>query len=112
MFRDQPTFPKKRRLAKGFFFVLAAIFFLIAMGVVVMLLWNAILPQVLGVRSISFWQAVGILVLAKILFGFPPFGKGGGMHRGSRSRWRHMSDEDKIKIKAKWRARCEKRDAE
>ena len=110
MFRDQPTFPQKRRLVKGLFFILAAVFFLFAMGAVVMLLWNAILPQVLGVRAINFWQAVGILMLAKILFGFPPFGGRSRMRKGLRSRWSQMSDEDKIKIKAKWRARCAKKD--
>jgi hypothetical protein len=36
---------------------------------VVMSLWNCVLVAVLGVSVISFWQAAGILLLSKILFG-------------------------------------------
>lgn len=57
------------------FFPLAACGFIALIGYVVMLLWNNILPEVLGVNTITFWQATGIFVLCKILFGF---GKGGG----------------------------------
>lgn len=32
-------------------------------------IWNAVVPEVFGFKSITFWQAVGILVLASILFG-------------------------------------------
>ncbi len=35
----------------------------------VMLLWNSILQPVLHVSAISLWQAAGILLLARILFG-------------------------------------------
>jgi hypothetical protein len=35
----------------------------------VMLLWNTMLPGVLGVHTVTFWQAMGILALSKILFG-------------------------------------------
>jgi hypothetical protein len=34
-----------------------------------MLLWNGLLPQIFGIATIGFWQAMGLLVLAKILFG-------------------------------------------
>lgn len=43
--------------------------FALVMGYLVMWLWNAILPDVLGVRSINYWQAIGILALSRILFG-------------------------------------------
>ena len=32
-------------------------------------IWNRTVPAVFGLKEISFWQAVGILVLASILFG-------------------------------------------
>jgi hypothetical protein len=41
-----------------------------------MSLWNCLLPEILGVKSITFWQAMGILILSKILFGGFHFGKG------------------------------------
>jgi hypothetical protein len=39
-------------------------------GWLAMLLWNATLPVIFsGVATISFWQSVGINILASILFG-------------------------------------------
>ncbi len=65
-------------------------------GEVVRLLWNWLLPQLFGWREISFWQALGILALCRILFG------GFGLHGSGRSsfrrrmaeRWEHMTPEE------------------
>ncbi|HEY6046076.1 MAG TPA: hypothetical protein VIU65_05690, partial [Pyrinomonadaceae bacterium] len=38
-------------------------------GVVVMLLWNWLAPELFGLRTITFWQAFGLLALCRILFG-------------------------------------------
>jgi Ca2+/H+ antiporter, TMEM165/GDT1 family len=84
---------------------------ILVFGLVVMSLWNAILPVVLGVKVITFWQALGILLLSKILFG----GFGGGRHRGWRNkgRWIEMKDkfagmtpEEREKFKAEWKNKC------
>ena len=88
-------------------------------GWVVMSLWNGILPLVVtGVKAISFLQALGILVLSKILFG--GFGGGKGRWRGGsawrekmKHRWDKMSPEEKEKFKAQckhWGNRWEKFD--
>src|SRR6266498_5061926 len=53
-------------------------------GGVVMLLWNWLAPTLFGLRLITFWQAIGLLALCRILFG--GFGLGGGGHRNSRRR--------------------------
>jgi len=53
-------------------------------GGVVMLLWNWLAPGLFGLRLITFWQALGLLALCRILFG--GFGLGGGGHRNSRRR--------------------------
>jgi hypothetical protein len=53
-------------------------------GGVVMLLWNWLAPELFGLRSVTFWQALGLLALCRILFG--GFGMGGGGHRNSRRR--------------------------
>lgn len=42
-------------------------------SLIVMTLWNCILPDIINVSTITFWQAMGIFILSKILFGF---GKG------------------------------------
>ena len=88
--------------------VIAAI---LVFGFVVMSLWNAILPAVLGVKAISFIQALGILLLSKILFG--GFGRG-GFRRGPGHEWKQqmqekwsvMSPEEREKFKAEWKNRC------
>ena len=53
-------------------------------GGVVMLLWNWLAPTLFGLRLITFWQAIGLLALCRILFG--GFGMGGGGHHNSRRR--------------------------
>ncbi|MBS1738472.1 MAG: hypothetical protein JSS98_17970 [Bacteroidetes bacterium] len=77
-----------------------------------MALWNAILPDVTGVKSITFPQAMGILVLSKILFA--GFGPRGGWRRGKQNEWRNkmqekfasMTDEERQKFRSEWRSRC------
>ena len=39
-------------------------------GWVIQFLWNATIADMFGLPAISYWQAVGIFILAKILFGF------------------------------------------
>jgi Ca2+/H+ antiporter, TMEM165/GDT1 family len=78
-------------------------------GNLVMFLWNSILPTVLGVSAITFWQALGILVLSKILFG--GFRSGHGHYHGHagnhfRGRWMNMSPEERETMKQEWRNRC------
>ena len=38
-------------------------------GEIVRLLWNWLLPPLFGWRQITFWQALGLLALCRILFG-------------------------------------------
>jgi hypothetical protein len=78
-------------------------------GSVVMLLWNGILPDLFGFGTITFWQALGILVLSKILFG--GFGSGhsgrGRSNRHRKDRWMNLSTEEREQMKADWRNRCQ-----
>ena len=79
-------------------------------GSVVMYLWNAILPAVLDIGVISFWQAIGILVLSKILFG--GFRGGHSHHKWHghspemREKWMHLTPEEREKMRSEWRGRC------
>lgn len=77
--------------------------FVLLGGLAVMLLWNALLPDLFHVGEIGYWQALGILALSKILFG----GYHGCPSRScGPSRLHHMSDEDREKIRDHWRMRC------
>ncbi|MCH5715128.1 hypothetical protein [Niabella hibiscisoli] len=75
---------------------------------IVMLLWNAVLPDVLPVRPVNYWQAMGILVLSKILFS--GFGGGGRKKFGSRGelrdKYRNMGEEERQKFREAWKRRC------
>ena len=103
---------KKYWIKKGLMILIFGIAAILVFGLIVMSLWNAILPAVLGVKAISFIQALGILLLSKILFG----GFGGGRHKGgwrNKGRWMDMKDkfavmtpEEREKFKAEWKNKC------
>lgn len=79
----------RHRMGKGL--VIGAVIVLV-LGLVVMTLWNALLPAILGVKAIGFWQALGILVLSRILFGGLGFRPGMfGAHRRMHERWMNMT---------------------
>src|SRR6185312_8009459 len=77
--------------------IIAAI---LVVGYVVMLLWNEIIPSLFpSVGALTYWHAIGLLVLCKILFG--GFRKGGTgpwrhrrMHRAWKEKWMNMTDEE------------------
>lgn len=71
---------------------------------IVMLLWNWLIPLIFGLITISFWQALGLFILARILFGgFGLRRKGmihGMMHRGMgenpiHHKWMNMTPEQR-----------------
>ncbi len=68
---------------------------------VVMSLWNWLTPALFGWRHISFWQALGLLILSKILFGGFRGGLGGPRHwrRRMMERWEQMTPEEREKFR-------------
>jgi Ca2+/H+ antiporter, TMEM165/GDT1 family len=100
------------RIGKAVMILVFCTAFIAAFSFIVMSLWNAILPAVLGIKTITFWQAMGILVLSKILFG----GFGGWGHKKEQFRnkwkqrmqekWSGMTPEERQKFKEQWKARC------
>jgi hypothetical protein len=75
---------------------------------IVMLLWNALLPGLFHLPVITLWQALGLLVLCKILFG--GFRPGPGPRRqmkdNMRQKWMNMTPEERDKFKQNWSSRC------
>lgn len=102
---------KYRKFSPLFIVVPIAILFLVS--AVVMWLWNWLLPAILGVKIITFWQAMGIFVLSKILFGGFRGGRFGGRkcrnfggHHFSH-KMENFSPEEKEKFKEMWKQRCQ-----
>lgn len=70
-------------------------------GEVVRLLWNWLMPSLFGWRLITFWQALGLLVLCRILFGGHGF-RGSlrsNMRRRMAERWERMTPEEREKFR-------------
>ncbi len=84
----------------------AIVLFVWLFGELVMHLWNWLLPPIFGLHMITFWQALGLLLLSRILFG--SWGAGGGNRgrRGRREKWDKMSPEEREKLRQSWGARC------
>ncbi len=66
-------------------FVILGIGLLFLFGYVVMLLWNWLMPEIFGLKTLTYWQSWGLLALSCILFG--RIG-GGGSRNGSSDRKR------------------------
>lgn len=74
-------------------------------GWAVMALWNAVLVPAVGANIISFWQALGLLVLSRILVG--GFGGGKGRHRNRawKEKCENMTPEEREQMKKAWHQR-------
>ncbi len=74
----------QRKIGKVISVILIAIVAVAVFGFVVMALWNRLIPPIFGWHVITFWQAVGLLVLCKVLFGgFRGGGAGAGCTGGA-----------------------------
>jgi hypothetical protein len=99
---------KTNRVARIIKIMLFAVIAFVVFGFVVMALWNWLMPALFGWRLITFWQAVGLVILCKILFGSFHSHGGGGRHwrRRMRERWEHMTPEEREKFQTSMRAWC------
>jgi Ca2+/H+ antiporter, TMEM165/GDT1 family len=85
----------------------AFVLFIALGGLIVKLLWNWLLPPLFGWPQLTFWQALGMLALCRILFG--GFGFGGGGHSDHRrrldERWQRMTPEERERFRQgmRWR---------
>lgn len=71
---------------------------------IVMLLWNALIPSIIGWSAINYWQAAGLMVLSRLLFG--GFGRHWHGHRG----WHHHKGHKHLHEKLQGMSREEKRE--
>jgi hypothetical protein len=89
-------------------FIVIAIAGTFIFGSIVMLLWNALLPVLFKLPLINFWQALGLLILSKLLFGGFR-GAHWGRHQlknKMQEKFTNMTPEEREKFKQEWRSRC------
>src|SRR6202051_1980112 len=67
--------------------IVGILLFIFIGGEIVLHLWNWLLPPLFGWRQITFWQAIGLLVLCRILFG------GLGSHHSGRPGFRRRTQD-------------------
>jgi hypothetical protein len=96
------------RIKRGVLFVPIFIGGLFLFTLFIQLLWNGVLTSVVpAIKTVSYWQAMGILALSKLLFGF---NMGGRSRRHWKQKmeekWHHMSPEERERLKAEWKNRC------
>ena len=70
----------------------------------VMILWNWLIPEIFGLSTINYWQALGILALSKLLFA----GFGDAHHAHGDRKKKHWHS----KFEEKWRKMPRDRHAE
>ena len=103
---------KRREIYFIPFFAIAA---LALFSLIVMWLWNEVVTDVFNIKTISFWQAAGLLILSKILFSSFRGGPPGGWRRRGSQHWRNklmnMTPEERARMKEEWEKRCQQKDA-
>lgn len=89
----------------GVRFVLFGIAFVGVMGLLIVGLWNALMPAIFGLPAINFWQALGLFLLSRILFG--RFGGWGSRMRKARfvRCWTDLTPEDRQRFRNAMEAR-------
>ena len=91
-YSDDPKIRKAQKFALwtcvGLF---GAVAFGLLVGFLIQFLWNATLADMFGFPALSFWQAIGLFVLAKLFFGF---GGGGGSSRNRKKRKKTKGIDD------------------
>lgn len=85
--------------------VITAVFFAFVFGLFVKLLWNWLMPDLFNLKEISYWQAFGIVLLARLIFG--SIGEHHGHHHKKNSNWenqyKHSYCHGKWNIKDGWK---------
>jgi hypothetical protein len=96
-----------------------SVLFVFLFGYITKLLWNWLLPSIFNLPTITMWQALGLLLLSKILFSGFSGKRWGGPHNtvGWKHRYyekmSHMSPEEKERFKARvWEKWCSNKNSE
>jgi len=87
--------------------ILAMLLFAFIGGEIVLQLWNWLLPPLFGWRQVTFWQALGLLALCRILFGgWASHGSGrSNFRRRMKDRCEHRTPEERERFRQRMRDR-------
>lgn len=94
---------------KGFAVLAAVVAVVAVLSFAVMLLWNSLVPELFRGPPLQYWQALGLLLLSRILFG--GLRGRGGWHghwrqRMWRERWESMTPEERTRLREHFQTRC------
>jgi len=100
----------KRKL----FYLLFLLTSLFLLSFAVLLLWNFVLIKIVSLNSINYWQALGLLILCRLLFGDFRFGEFWFKQRGRephlfKDKLMSMDEADRAAFKEEWRKRYERK---
>jgi hypothetical protein len=98
-----------RWVVRGAAFVALALVFMAVLSFVVMSLWNWLIPTLFRGPQLEYWQADGLLLLSRTLFG--GFRGRGGWHghwreRMWRERWANLTPEERERLRERLEGRC------
>jgi len=98
---------KRRLLVIAPLAILGMLIFIAVGGEIVLQLWNWLLPSLFGWRPITFWQALGLLLLCRILFGGFGFRSSGrsNVRRRLEERCESMTPEEREKLRERFLGR-------
>ena len=80
-------------------FILFGIAAVAILGEILASLWNALMPEIFDLPAISFWQALGLFLLSRMLFGH--FGDWGSRMRRARfvRGWGELTPEERQRFR-------------
>jgi hypothetical protein len=91
------------RVLKG---VVAVVVVLGVLGFLAMFLWNWLVPTLFSGPAVNYWQALGLLVLSRLLVGgLRPHGRGpfGHSWQHARARWKQMTPDEREHFRNRFR---------
>ena len=106
---------KGYRFLKGLLFTICFFAFAALVVSALMTSWNYVMPEIFNLPMLTFWHALAMLIVAKILL-FNGWRRGGshwGQHNYMKQHWgqrmANMTPEEKERVKQYWENKCGKR---
>jgi len=91
---------RRHRAVRILMFMPLALLFAALFGIVVMALWNWLMPALFGWKVLGYWQALGLVILCRILFGGRgSMGHGGRLRHRMKERWGRMTPEERERFR-------------